>query len=845
MESRREFIKKATLLTGAAGFMSVLPESIQKALAINPAVGSTYKDAEHIVVLMQENRSFDHAYGTLRGVRGYNDPRAIKLPNDNLVWMQENSFGETHVPFRLNMRESNATWMGSLPHSWTNQVDARNQGLYDKWLIAKQPGHKEYQKMPLTLGYYNREDIPFYYALADAFTVGDQNFCSALTGTTPNRLFLWSGTIRERPSSEAHANVVNGNVTDENEASWKTFPERLEENDISWRIYQNELSIRTGFKGEEEEWLANFTDSPIEWFKQYQVRYHTGYQNYLKKTRTELAPEIKKLREKSNSVKKNTEEHYSLQKQLEEKYLLYEFLNAELKEWSEEKFNQLTEFQKNIHKKAFTTNVNDPDFRNVTTVQYHDGDIIREAKAPQGDILHQFRSDVNKGSLPTVSWLVAPENFSDHPTSPWYGAWYVSEVLDILTKDPEVWKKTIFILCYDENDGYFDHVPPYTVPNPYKAGTGKVSKGIDPEVEYVTLAQDMKLQSKENSRESPIGLGYRVPLVIASPWNRGGKVFSEVSDHTSILQFMEEFIKVKTGKIVKEKNISEWRRTVCSNLTNSFAPYDGGNIPLPKFLARKEFMEGIHNAQFKKLPHGFSALTQSEINQINVNPAKSLKMPKQEIGTKTSCAIPYELYADGTFQTDKNAFEIIFKAGNDIFGKEAAGCPFVVYSKNFSQDPDIAVRQYTVKAGDKLTDEWPIGSFKNNVYSVSVNGPNGFLREYAGNANLNAPNIVCKYEKGRNGKLTGNILLELNSKNKMNKTGIKIIDNAYQSKNQNIVLAKGDGSVTKIINLSKSYQWYDFTVSVEGDNAFYQRYAGHVETGIESKTDPYMGRTVS
>ena len=94
-DSRREFIKKATLLTGAAGIFSVLPSSIQKAIAIDAAPGSTYMDAEHVVFLMQENRSFDHCFGTLKGVRGFNDPRAIRLANQNPVWLQSNAEGKT------------------------------------------------------------------------------------------------------------------------------------------------------------------------------------------------------------------------------------------------------------------------------------------------------------------------------------------------------------------------------------------------------------------------------------------------------------------------------------------------------------------------------------------------------------------------------------------------------------------------------------------------------------------------------------------------------------------------------------------------------------------------------
>src|ERR1700730_6685457 len=128
MDTRREFIKKAAMIAGGTGFSGVLPESIQKALAIDPAPGSTWLNAEHVVILMQENRSFDHCFGALRGVRGFNDPRAITLPDKNPVWLQTNEAGKTYAPFRLDIKDTKATWMGSLPHSWTNQVDARNDG---------------------------------------------------------------------------------------------------------------------------------------------------------------------------------------------------------------------------------------------------------------------------------------------------------------------------------------------------------------------------------------------------------------------------------------------------------------------------------------------------------------------------------------------------------------------------------------------------------------------------------------------------------------------------------------------------------------------------------------------
>src|SRR5678810_1474860 len=97
MDSRRDFLKKASILASGAGLFHVLPVSLAKALAIDPAPGSTYMDAEHVVLLMQENRSFDHTYGTLQGVRGFNDPRAIRIPGNNLVWLQPNKKGETYA----------------------------------------------------------------------------------------------------------------------------------------------------------------------------------------------------------------------------------------------------------------------------------------------------------------------------------------------------------------------------------------------------------------------------------------------------------------------------------------------------------------------------------------------------------------------------------------------------------------------------------------------------------------------------------------------------------------------------------------------------------------------------
>ena len=776
-ETRRDFLKRTALLTGALGASQLLPGSIQRALAIAPESGSSWHDAEHIVILMQENRSFDHALGTLRGVRGYNDPRAIDLPNGNSVWLQTNAGGETYAPFRLDIRNTKATWMHSLPHSWANQVGARNDGRYDKWLDWKKNSTPEYSNMPLTMGYHTREDLPFYYALADAFTVCDQNFCSSLTGTNPNRLFFWTGTVRAEQHEGSRALVWNDDM-DYGTLGWNTFPERLEDLGISWKCYQNEVSIDTGLRGEEDPWLSNFQDNPLEFFGQYNIHLHP--------------PHIEELKRQNKPVDGRS-------------------------------LGDLSARQQALHRKAFDTNSGDANYHTLEDLEYSDGEVKRSMKAPKGDVLHQFRSDVLGGKLPTVSWLSAPENFSDHPSAPWYGAWYVSEVLDILTQNPEVWKKTIFILAYDENDGYFDHVPPFTAAHPHKTGTGKVSEGIDTRVDYITLEQEKARNGfpEKFEVECSIGLGFRVPLIIASPWSRGGYVNSQVFDHTSTLQFLERFLSRKLGKPVMEPNISDWRRTVCGDLTSVFRPYNGEAIQQPAFVAKDAFLESIHKAQFRPLPGDFKALTAAEVGAYNRAPHASPYRAKQEPGTRPSCALPYRFNVDGQLNADKTKFEILFRNDDLFFSGRTAGAPFNVYA------PGMAGRNwaYTVKAGDVLSDSWPLAE-SGGKYHLRVYGANGFYREFKGDAN-DAVGVFFDYTTG--------VLLK---KRKHAAFVVEIVDNAYGAATVTREMTGGDSLVP--LAFDKSRQWYDFSVRVKGVKGFEWRYAGRIETGKEGISDPQM-----
>jgi phospholipase C len=837
MNSRRDFLKKAALLSGSAAAINMLPPVIQKALAINPEPGSTFYDAEHIVFLMQENRSFDHQLGTLRGVRGYNDPRAINLPDKNKVWLQTNKEGDTYGPFHLDVKDTKIAWMGSLPHGWSDQTDAMNNGKYDRWLDVKKARNKAYADMPLTMGYCDRSDFPFYYSLADAFTVCDQNFCSSITGTHPNRHYWMTGTVRESNKPEGIAHLWNVNNYDFPELEWTTYPERLEENDVSWKVYQNELTMGYGLKSEESAWLSNFGTNVLEYFKQYNVRLHEGGIANLQTKKESILQQIADL-------EKQPAEGRTIQRLAAAKKVLANIETAQAK-YTKASFDSLSKTGQKLNSKAFSTNINSADYHELSALTYDDNGTGRTLNVPKGDVFYQFREDVKNGTLPTVSWLMPPAHFSDHPGEPWFGPWYVSEAMEILLQNPEVWKKTIFVITYDENDGYFDHVPPYVVPNPYKEHTGKVSAGIDPKLDFVTKDQQTNPSATDaNIREGAVGLGYRVPMIIASPWTRGGYVCSEVFDHTSSLQFVEDFLEKKFNKKVKEENITQWRRTICGNLTSAFRRYHGEKIDGPVFLEKKPFIEGIHQAQFKQAPANFKKLSAAEIEQINTDHTQSSYFPKQEKGVKPACALPYELYTDGYFNKEKKAYEIAFKAGNKVHGSKSTGSPFRVYAVNPYQKEQLRAWDYSAAAGDTLTDEWKITDFENETYHLKVYGPNGFYREFAGNNNNPQLKISCDYETSRlnAARLTGNLVIHIANHDKKAHTAV-ISDKSYKAQAQTLVIPAG-GNTRVVLKLAKNHNWYDFSVKLNGHDTFEERFAGRVETGAPTKTDPLMGGVV-
>jgi phospholipase C len=282
---------------------------------------------------------------------------------------------------------------------------------------------------------------------------------------------------------------------------------------------------------------------------------------------------------------------------------------------------------------------------------------------------------------------------------------------------------------------------------------------------------------------------------------------------------------------------------VSGDLTSVFRPYNGETITLPEWLDRNKHVQKIYNARFKKMPNNFKSLTADEVEKISNRSEHSI-LPQQEPGTKPSNGLKYELHVDGKLSEDGKDFIIRFKAGKDIFGDNALGAPFNVYApgnywNNISQTFD-AVRSwaFAVKPGDGIEYRWPLKSFEGGAYHLRVYGPNGYFREFSGNSESRLDLICEPLKKGQ--KLTG--LLKINLKN----TGkqilkLKWVDDKYQNKNQDIVLKPGATGDFRI-DTSIAQGWYNFSLYSLGTEDIKVLYAGRLETGADSISDPFMGR---
>jgi phospholipase C len=208
---------------------------------------------------------------------------------------------------------------------------------------------------------------------------------------------------------------------------------------------------------------------------------------------------------------------------------------------------------------------------------------------------NDFVSDIGSGGLPSVSWIIPPLGFDDHPSSsPDNGMYFVSLVLGALTANADVWSKTAFFLMYDENDGWFDHVSPPTAP----AGTAG---------EYLTAAQSAILEPDYASDDlgitGPLGLGVRVPALAISHFSRGGHISSATFDHTSQLKLVGERFGVEVP------NVSAWRRRTVGDLTSAlFAGKYNTSVPkLPVPALPAQMLTGACSLQNQDTESGGAA----------------------------------------------------------------------------------------------------------------------------------------------------------------------------------------------------------------------------------------------
>ncbi|PZP30927.1 MAG: phospholipase C, phosphocholine-specific [Roseateles depolymerans] len=725
-----------------AGATAALPDSIRQALAI-PAktVTGTIQDVKHIVVLMQENRSFDHYFGTLRGVRGFGDPRAVKQYGSGKSIFEQpnlNSAGTvqtpaTILPFHPAAANLGQQFLTGLPHAWADAHKAWNDGHNDRWVPAKGK---------VTMAYMQRSDIPFYYALADAFTICDAYHCSIMASTDPNRYYLWTGWCGQNGTLPGGISVTDtgstpgvmslnasgtnaGNGTPpygpvvsnaEQGYGWTTYPERLEAAGISWKIYQDigHGLNSTGSWGWDSAnpYIGNYGDNSLLYFNQY----------------------------------RNAQPGSAL------------------------------------YEKARTgTN------------------ILNGGAFNNGSLFDQLRADVLNGTLPQVSWIAAPEAYSEHsnwPTS--YGTWYIQNVLNALTANPEVWASTVFIICFDENDGFFDHIVAPTPPATAAQGKSTVS-----------TVNELYPGASSTYVAGPYGLGARVPMLVISPWSKGGWVNSETFDHTSILRFIEK----RFG--IGEPNISPWRRTVCGDLTSTldFSTPNASAARLPSTAAYAPPQADVVSG--KK----YSTYTPAV-------PANQ-QMPLQEPGTRLARALPYELQADWTPNADGSSFGLNFvntgTAGAWLHVRTANGC---------TAGGGTGPWGYTVEAGKVLADTWtaPTGS----AYDVSVHGPNGFFRRYAGSLEAGAARLVVR---SRYDRATGGLSLTVTNAGS-SATTVTVTDR-YTSSSSHQTLQPG-ASFRSDWSLQTSSRWYDLAIAADTDTRFIAHFAGHVETGAAGISDPLL-----
>jgi phospholipase C len=753
-QKRRDFLRMSAASVGVAAGGSAWLDLVQRALATEPhRVHNDIRDVEHVVIFMQENRSFDHYFGMLPGVRGFGDPRPVPLPSGKPVWYQPEGTNPTvkisdHVshdkwtakdtwyqadrskrqsryvlPFALSgtAGTANFQYAGDLDHSWKASQDIWQD--WDVWVPLKSKQ---------TMGYLTPEDLPFYTLLANNFTVCDAYHCSVFAATDPNRLYLWSGTCpppmnfpdnysRDDKGNEVYVadirNDNNSKITPSmygdspaakktaiaaGVADWLTYAEVLGKNDVSWKVFQE---------------YDNYGDNYLQYFKNFRID-STG---------------------------------------------------KPISQSRDDRFKGLYD-----HGRTFAAS----------------STVLGES------VIDQFQKAMESPEgLPQVSWIVAPYKYCEHPSAaPGDGENFTAAILNALVQNPEVWAKTVFLIMYDENDGYFDHVPA-PIP-PITSAYGQT-----------TLAQCGADEIMTGT--TPVGLGPRVPMLVISPWSVGGRVCSQLFDHTSVLRFLEEWQIAKGAdpRKIRCPNISPWRRTVCGDLTSAFDFSGGKTWP----AAVKTVPTPLKNGA------GPLAVPNPQVLPSVTYPFK-----------RAACPLPYRFFVHENVTRD-GEFGIDF----DNLGK--VGAHFIAY-RNPGQDRQTAYH-YTVEGRRSLTATLQPDDVDGR-YHWSVFGPDSYLAEFKGIADQphrhRKPEVRLDYDRDGRG-------VRVTLRNSDDRPCEFEVSEAYNSLTRTqSVRARSTEELR--FSLSRSLSWYDVSIRLKSEPGFLRRFSGRVQTADEAWSDPAIGK---
>jgi phospholipase C len=634
----------------------------------------TIADLKHVVILMQENRSFDHYFGTLRGVRGFGDKQALTWQNGDNIFQQPDTT-RTDLGYLLPYNLTDQV-DGDLDHSWDGDHQAWDGGLWNNWVPAKTEE---------TMGYFTRDEIPFQYAIADAFTICDGYHQAIMAPTSPNRMYFWTGTSAGWTSNPNDYEVDFGPDADTPEVT--TYPQLLQAAGIDWQVYTND---QVGDSGTYPDYfLGDYGDNPL-WF----------YQQY----------------NSTNSREGGTSELA---------------IRGAVTPWQ--------------------TAAGAPPL----------------SKTHAAYVLSSFIKAVNSSALPQVSWIVAPAGYCEHPSyTPDYGAHYVNTVLQTLFSNPDLWRTTALFITYDEHDGFFDHqLPPFpetTVTDEYIAGW-------------------------------PIGPGTRVPMLICSPWTRGGYVDSNVYDHTSMLRFLAAW----TG--VQPVNITSWRKSVTGDLTSAF-DFQNPDFSIP--------------ANIPTLNQTW-ALTQLTGGSTTPPAEGDQKMPTQEPGSRPHRPANHQPFADVTI--DRATSQVTAALTNT--GK--VGVSFAVYPDAYLP---ATCTPFTVLQSSPRSYTWD-AALTAEQYAFSVYGPDGFLTSFAGAvvpAGHNAGPVPVVTAALQSGTKTLELTLADEGQEEVVYT---LTPNDYEGSTRTVTVATG--SPKTISWPTDQYGYYDVVITANTDG-FRRRYAGRI-----------------